>query len=371
MISPVRRTTIPALLSGLLVGICGVLLSVLGNPENSGICVSCFVENSAGALGLHANERLQYLRPELLGFLLGAFLMATASREFRSRGSGAPMVRFFSGMFLIVGCAIFIGCPIKLLLRLTAGDLTAVPGLLGLLGGVRFGIYGFANGVELPGSRLQGIRGAGLLLPASFMFLLVLFVTRPHFLVFGSSGSSAQHAPWQVALGIGLLIGAMAQRSRFCITGGLRDLFLMGWRSPLSWGLIVCAGGAFLTSLATARFQPGLTGQPGAHGDYLWSFLGMGLVGWLSALAGGCPFRQLVKAGEGDTDAGLTVIGMFVGGAVVQAWDLTATTAGVPFNGKVAVLAGLFFVAALSLACRQRSHAAVPFSRAAVSKDDD
>ncbi|HEY5973448.1 MAG TPA: YedE family putative selenium transporter [Geobacteraceae bacterium] len=373
MISYSRRTTVLALLSGLLVGICGVLLSVLGNPENSGICVSCFIENSAGALGLHANERLQYLRPELLGFLLGAFIMATTSGEFRSRGGGAPLVRLFTGMFLIVGCATFIGCPIKLLLRLTAGDLTAVPGLLGLIGGVRLGIYGFANGVELPGSRLQGVRGAGLLLPASFVFLLVLFVTKPQFLAFGSSGSSAQHAPWLVALGIGLLLGAVAQRSRFCITGGLRDLFLMGLRSPLSLGLIVCAGGALLASLATGRFQLGLTGQPGAHNEYLWSFLGMGLVGWLSALAGGCPFRQLVKAGEGDTDSGLAVIGMFLGGAVVQAWDLTATTAGVPVSGRIAVLVGLFFVAAVSLACRQRAQAAteVPDSTSGAINSDD
>ena len=29
------------------------------------------------------------------------------------------------------------------------------------------------------------------------------------------------------------------------------------------------------------------------------------LVGWLSVLIGGCPFRQLIKAGEGDADAGL------------------------------------------------------------------
>ncbi|NJD92473.1 MAG: YedE-related selenium metabolism membrane protein, partial [Geobacter sp.] len=38
-------------LSGLLLGTLGVLLSVWGNPENSGICISCFIENSAGALG--------------------------------------------------------------------------------------------------------------------------------------------------------------------------------------------------------------------------------------------------------------------------------------------------------------------------------
>ena len=49
--------------TGALMGTLGVLLAVWGNPENSGICVSCFIENSAGALGFHDNGRMQYLRP--------------------------------------------------------------------------------------------------------------------------------------------------------------------------------------------------------------------------------------------------------------------------------------------------------------------
>lgn len=49
------------ILAGLALGTLGVLLSVWGNPANSGICVSCFIENSAGALGLHNNTRMQYL----------------------------------------------------------------------------------------------------------------------------------------------------------------------------------------------------------------------------------------------------------------------------------------------------------------------
>ena len=55
----------------------------------------------------------------------------------------------------------------------------------------------------------------------------------------------------------------------------------------------------------------------------------MFLVGWLSILIGGCPFRQLVKAGEGDTDAGLVVVGMLIGGGLVQSWGIAATAAGV------------------------------------------
>ena len=41
--------------------------------------------------------------------------------------------------------------------------------------------------------------------------------------------------------------------------------------------------------------------QPIAHSSHLWNLLGMVLVGWGSVLLGGCPLRQLILAGEGNT----------------------------------------------------------------------
>ncbi len=340
--------------AGVALGALGVMLSVWGNPENSGICVSCFIENSAGALGFHDNPRMQYLRPELIGFVLGALLSAGAFREFSSRGGSAPLPRLFSGIFLIVGCAVFIGCPIKLFLRVTAGDFTALAGVLGLVGGVWIGLQGLARGVHL-GRYGEARGGSGLLVPGFFGLLLLLLLARPGFVIFSGRGSAAQHAPWLIALGAGLALGALAQRSRFCITGSIRDTLLMGRRSSLLWGLLafVITGVAF--NIATGRFNPGLYGQPGAHLEHLWSFLGMALVGWISVLIGGCPFRQLVKAGEGDADAGLVVIGMFIGGALVQSWGIAATAAGVSLYGKAAVLLGFVFVLGGCLGFRERA----------------
>ena len=341
------------LATGALLGTLGVLLAVWGNPENSGICVSCFIENSAGALGFHDNPRMQYLRPELIGFVLGAIISAVVGREFRSRGGSAPMPRLVSGIFLMVGCAVFIGCPIKLFLRLTAGDLTAVAGVIGLLAGVWAGLRGLANGVEL-GSHRREQAGSGLLVPAFFALLLIFLILRPAFVLSSDKGSAAQYAPWTIALGVGLLLGVLAQRSRFCITGSVRDAMLMGVRSYMPWGFLAFCGAAVTTNIISGRFHLGMFGQPGSHLDHIWSFLGMGLVGWVSVIIGGCPFRQLIKAGEGDADAGLVVLGMFIGGALVQSWGIAATAAGVPFYGKVAVLAGFTFILATSLLCRER-----------------
>ncbi|HZV82492.1 MAG TPA: YedE family putative selenium transporter [Geobacteraceae bacterium] len=349
------RYVISITLSGLLLGFFGVMLSVWGNPENSGICVSCFIENSAGALGLHNNSRLQYLRPELIGFVLGAFASALLRREFRSRGGSAPLFRFASGFFLIVGCAVFIGCPIKLFLRFTAGDLTSLSGVIGLVIGVWAGLKGLSHGVEL--GRLSpsaAPAGSGLLSPAFFIMLLSFIFVAPPFLIASDKGSSAQHASLLVSLGVGLSLGFFAQRSRFCITGSIRDIILMGRRAPLLWGGLTFLGTALVANLATGRFNPGFAGQPGAHQEYVWSFLGMVLVGWLSVLIGGCPFRQLVKSGEGDSDATLVVAGMFLGGALVQGWNLAATSAGVPTGGKIAVIAGFTLLFGGSLLFRTR-----------------
>ncbi|GAB4166866.1 MAG: YedE family putative selenium transporter [Geothermobacteraceae bacterium] len=346
------RQFVTILLASALLGLLGVFLALWGNPDNSGICVSCFLENSAGALGLHHNERMQYLRPELLGFVLGALASAMLGREFRSRGGSAPMLRLLSGIFLMVGCAAFIGCPIKLFLRLTAGDLTTLAGLAGLLAGVWIGLKGLAAGVsfERPG-RAGG--SAGFWLPILALAGVSVYWLRPEFIQFSVRGSGAQHAPVLAALGSGLLLGGLAQRSRFCVTGSVRDTLLLGRRNPLLWGLGVFVVVALLVNLASGHFRPGLYGQPGAHLEHLWSFLGMLLVGWLSVLIGGCPFRQLIKAGEGDADAGLVVIGMLLGAGLVQAWGLAATAAGVPVYGKVAVLAGLAFTSINVLLARR------------------
>jgi YedE family putative selenium metabolism protein len=335
-------------------GVLGVLLSVWGNPENSGICISCFMENSVGALGLHGNTRLQYLRPELPGFVIGAAISAILAGEFRSRGGNAPVLRLFSGIFLIVGCAIFVGCPIKMLLRLCAGDLTAVAATAGLVSGVWIGLQLLARGVDLgPQQGTNPING--YLVPMLFVLLLLFIIIPPAFIIASTEGSSARHAPTLISLGCGLFIGALAQRSRFCITGSLRDILLMGRRAPQLSGFAAFAASAAMVSIATGGMKLSLYGQPGAHLEHVWSFMGMLLVGWISVMIGGCPFRQLVKAGEGDADAGMAVTGMFLGGALVQSWGIAATAAGVPVYGKIATLAGIAFTLLISLFFRNRS----------------
>ena len=50
-----------------------VLLQWMGNPGNMGVCVACFNRDIAGGIGLHRAAVVQYLRPEIIGMVLGAF----------------------------------------------------------------------------------------------------------------------------------------------------------------------------------------------------------------------------------------------------------------------------------------------------------
>lgn len=348
-----RWWNLSILVTALLLGAGGVLLSVWGNPANSGICISCFLETSTGALGLHPNERMQYLRPELLGFVLGAWVSALIGGEFRSRGGSAPLLRFSAGVMMIVGCAVFIGCPIKLGLRLAAGDLSALAGAAGLGAGVWVGIASLRYGVELSPPQEERI-SSGVLFPALALILALILVVAPGIFRSSDGGGGSAAAPVTYALPLSIVIGFLAQKSRFCITGSIRDMLLMGWRSPMTAGLFTFLAAALSTTLAAGRFMPGFSGQPGAHTDALWGFLGMLVVGWIAVIFGGCPFRQLVKGGEGDGDAVMTTLGMAAGAALVQSTGAAATASGVPAAGKVAVLASLALTALFVVAGRVR-----------------
>ena len=81
--------------AGVFVGVFAPLLQKWGNPGNMGICVACMERDIAGALGLHRAGLVQYIRPEIIAFVLGAFIAALLFREFKPRGGSSPIIRFF------------------------------------------------------------------------------------------------------------------------------------------------------------------------------------------------------------------------------------------------------------------------------------
>ena len=55
--------------AGLLIGIAAVILVYQGNPANMGFCIACFIRDTAGAVGIHRADTVQYIRPEIIGLI--------------------------------------------------------------------------------------------------------------------------------------------------------------------------------------------------------------------------------------------------------------------------------------------------------------
>ena len=151
----------------------------------------------------------------------------------------------------------------------------------------------------------------------------------------------SQHPATSLAFGgllIGLVFGAMAQRTGFCTLGAISDWTLFGDKRRLrSWGLAI----AIAVAAAQALHAAGVVnldqtlyrmGSMPLGGHILGGLVfGFGMV-----LTGGCVSRNLIRAGSGDLRAllSLLVIGVIV----------TVTLSGILGPPRVA------FIAATSVA---------------------
>ena len=334
-------------ITGVVVGLLAVGLTVLGNPANMGVCVACFLRDTAGALGLHSAAPVQYIRPEILGFVLGAFLLSLIRREFKPTGGSAPLLRFFISLFVMVGALVFLGCPLRMILRLAGGDLNALGGLAGFVGGIAVGAFMLKKGFSL-GRASEQSAASGLVMPAVAAALLAFLLIKPAFIKLSEAGPGSMHAPLLISLAAGLVIGGLAQVSRMCMSGGFRDLILIKNPSMLLVYAAVFVA-ALLANLGVGKFNLGFSGQPIAHSDFLWNFLGMALAGYGSTLLGGCPLRQTIMAGQGNADGAICVLGLLAGAAISHNFGLAASPTGVPPNGQAACVIGLLVLTGIAL----------------------
>ncbi|MDO4749647.1 MAG: YedE family putative selenium transporter [Eubacteriales bacterium] len=337
----------PILIAGAVTGLLAVLLTVNGNPANMGFCIACFIRDIAGGLGLHRAPVVQYIRPEIPGLVLGAFLMSLFRREFRAQSGSAPLTRFLLGVFVMIGSLVFLGCPLRMVLRLAGGDLNALVGLAGFACGVGVGAVFLNKGFSLRRAYSQP-RSEGYIPAAVALGLLALLVSAPAFIFFSESGPGSLHAPIILALAAGLAVGMLAQYSRLCMMGGIRDLFL--FRDPcLISGFCLIFLAALIGNAVNGSLHFSFADQPVAHTESLWNFLGMLLVGLGSVFLGGCPLRQLILAGSGSGDAGLAVLGLAAGAAFCHNFGLASSASGTTPAGRAAVILGLAFCLVVGL----------------------
>ena len=137
---------------------------------------------------------------------------------------------------------------------------------------------------------------------------------------------------WEFALALlvmGLIVGYLGQRSRFCTISGIRDFFLVkdAYRLKGLIGIIVGGivglvivnklGGSIpsFTKSGTWQFMPLLKGGLNVIPTILvpLSAIGAFFMAYFSVMAEGCPFRQHVMAGEGRLSGILYLAGLVSG----------------------------------------------------------
>ncbi|GAG31604.1 unnamed protein product, partial [marine sediment metagenome] len=192
----------------------------------------------------------------------------------------------------------------------------------------------------------------GWIMPLVMVGLLIFAIIETtnglDFVKTSEGGPGSMYALLAVSLVVGLVVGFIFQRTRLCTVGAWRDVMLVRSTHLLS-GIIAIIIGALVTNYIVGNFAAdgiynwGFTDQPIAHSEHLWNFLGMSLAGLAFTLAGACPLRNLILAGEGDADAGVFIIGLFAGAAFAHNFLLASSPAGIGANAPIAVGLGLAF----------------------------
>lgn len=166
-------------LAGVAVGLAALILTAMGNPANMGFCIACFLRDTAGACGLHSAAKVQYVRPEIIGLVLGAFLMSVAGKEFKARAGSSPALRFVIGAFVVIGALAFLGCPLRQLILAAQGNGDSAVTVFGMIVGAalahNFGLAGNPDSKNEAGQLVVGgISAAGKV--AVIVGLVVLLV---------------------------------------------------------------------------------------------------------------------------------------------------------------------------------------------------
>jgi len=179
-----------------------------------------------------------------------------------------------------------------------------------------------------------------LLMPGLMALLLVFLIWKPVFISLSSKGSGAQYAPLYLSLLAGLGVGALAQRTGFCITGGFARLFMSDREKKLSFPSLQVTRSASAHFFCSRLLQVFLreVSHPAGMGNPVRMKAMSGIFSvWLcrfgSTLIKGCPFRQLISAGQGTLTRGGGPRHADRSGACAKL-GLGGNAEGTPYEGK-------------------------------------
>jgi len=245
--------------------------------------------------------------------LIGALGSALLGKEFAIRVApvGELSKGLFGGILMGIGCIFGMGCTIGNFFSgwaaLSGGALIFVVGLvIGVFFAVKYLLWEMENHPKMStgksGTFLQAKTKGTSLQPLAGIVVVII------------GASIALSLTGQVLIGfglIGLFIGVILQRSRWCIVRSLREPFMTGDAEPavaIIAGLLVGLLGFTVIKIM------GIGGEMTMVGSNFWmpAIIGGLIFGFGMTIAGGCTVGSTWRAGEGHVKLWLALIGIII-----------------------------------------------------------
>ncbi len=335
------RDTIQISIYAILAAVCATLLTKFGNPIDGGISISCFLRDIAGALGMHEILQFSYIRPEIIAIVFGSTIIVMLKKGFQPTASSYALMYLVIGMVMAFSIFVFVGCPMRLVLRLAGGDPSALFALPGFIFGIWIATHVLEfNFTPAPKQKISpipaGLFHCGILLLAILLILKPLGITLTH----------SRHAPLLASLVFGSIFGIAAQQGKLCFVSGFRNVFLI---RDFTWlvGTLIFIITALVINAVLGQLHIGK--QVIGSDDLLWNFLSMVQIGMASTFIGGCPLRQLICASQGNTDSALCIIGITIGASLAYNLNIAFSGGSLELIGKIAVGGGIILLLVIGM----------------------
>ncbi len=319
----------PVWVGGLILGSLNVFLFMIKSPWGGSGGYNNWGENFYHAIGFLGLENVTSTTSSLYGMLniviiLGAFAGALLSKEFALRipPVGELIKGFIGGGLMAIGATMGIGCTI-------GGFFSGIPSLsggaifltIGLFLGTLVGLkYLFWEMEKFPGFSMGKSRTwlaasektGGWQKWLGWIVIIVVFIIANTYFGNGNSVMS-----WFII--IGLMMGLISQRSRFCIVASFRDPFMTG-KSSSTVGVIVGLLIGLIGFTAIKIFGIGAGDATIRAREMTWVFphfwlrapIGGFIFGVGMTIAGGCAVGALWRFGEGQVKLWAAVLGFLL-----------------------------------------------------------
>ncbi|MBE0661869.1 MAG: YeeE/YedE family protein [Bacteroidales bacterium] len=315
----------PVWVGGITLGLLNIILFSVHSPWGASGGINNWGENIYKVLGFSAYSEAASTGTSLFGMLcimlvLGSFLGALFSKEFAFRipPKGEMVKGFIGGGLMALGATIGLGCTIGSFFSgvpaLSGGALIFTIGLfVGVILALKYLMWEmehypqFSSGKSYTLFAVKPGKGSWQVYIGWILFAAVLLLAWWY-------SSFNPIMTWFVI--IGLFMGLICQRSRFCIVKAFRDPFMTGE----SDGSVGVMAGLIITLIgftAIKYFGIGISGAELRAREMAWVFphfwgralLGGFIFGLGMTVAGGCAVGTLWRVGEGQVKLWLAALG--------------------------------------------------------------